>query len=84
MLSKHATISRKNWKMTAISTHGKKLGIEDICSLLNLFLSNNCFMFNDKFYKQIVIDGCAMDNPVNSPVVANLCMEEIKESAISA
>ena len=82
MLSKHATISRKNWKMTAISTHGKKLGIEDICSLLNLFLSNSCFMFNDKFYKQIVIHGCAMDNPVNSPVVANLFVEEIKESAI--
>ena len=42
-------------------------------------------MFNDKFYKQIGIDGCAMDNPVfNSPVVAHLCIEEIKESAISA
>ena len=62
MLSKHATISRKNWKMTAIYTHGKKLGIEDIFSLLNLFLSNICFVFNDKFYKQIVIDGSAMDN----------------------
>ena len=61
----------------------KKLGIQDISSLI-FFLSNNCFIFNDKFYKQIVIDGCAMDNPVNSPVVANLCVEEIKEPAISA
>ena len=42
-------------------------------------------MFNDKFYKQIVIDGCAMENPVfNSPVVAHLCVEEMKDSAISA
>ena len=41
-------------------------------------------MFNNKFYKQIVIDGCAMDNPVHSPVIANLCVEAIKESAISA
>ena len=63
----------------------KKLGIEDICSLLNFFLSNKLlFHAYDKFYKQIVIDSCAMDNPINSPVVANLCVEEIKESAISA
>ena len=38
-------------------------------------------MFNDKIYKQI--HGCAMGSPV-SPVVANLCMEDIEESAIIA
>ena len=38
-------------------------------------------MFNDKVYKQI--HGCAMGSPV-SPVVANLCMEDIEESAIIA
>ena len=37
-------------------------------------------MFNDRIYKQV--HGCAMGSPV-SPVVANLCMEEIEESAIS-
>ena len=43
-------------------------------------LSNNYFVFNDRIYKQV--HGCAMGSPV-SPVVANLCMEEIEESAIS-
>ena len=38
-------------------------------------------MFNDKIYKQI--HGCAMGSP-DSPVVANLCMEDIEESAIIA
>ena len=37
-------------------------------------------MFNDRIYKQV--HGCAMGSPV-SRVVANLCMEEIEESAIS-
>ena len=57
------------------------LNISDIVSLLNFTLSNNYFVFNDKIYKQI--HGCAMGSPV-SPVVANLCMEEIEESAINA
>ena len=40
-------------------------------------------MFSDKIHQQI--HGCAMGSPV-SPVVANLCMEEIGEykSTISA
>ena len=46
-----------------------------------IVLSNNYFMFNDKIYKQI--HGYAMGSPV-SPVVANLCMEDIEESAIIA
>ena len=57
------------------------LNISDIVSLLNFTLSNNYFVFNDKIYKQI--HGCAMGSPV-SPVVANLCMEDIEESAINA
>ena len=44
-------------------------------SELNFTLSNNYFVFNDKIYKQV--HGCAMGSPV-SPVVANLCMEEIE------
>ncbi|KAL9958481.1 hypothetical protein ACROYT_G035498 [Oculina patagonica] len=57
------------------------LDINDIISLLQFTLSNNYFMFNDKIYKQV--NGCAMGSPV-SPVVANLCMEEIEESAINS
>ena len=37
--------------------------------------------FYDTIYKQI--HGCAMGSPV-SPVVANLCMEEIEKTAINA
>ena len=58
-----------------------KLDIDEIVSLLTFVLSNNYFMFNDKIYKQI--HGCAMGSPV-SPIVANLCMEDIEESAIIA
>ncbi|XP_068739822.1 uncharacterized protein [Montipora capricornis] len=56
------------------------LDIEDIISLLNFVLSNNFFVYNDTIYKQI--HGCAMGSPV-SPVVANLCMEEIEKTAIN-
>ena len=58
-----------------------KLEVDEIVSLLNFVLSNNFFMFNDKIHKQI--HGCAMGGPV-SPVVANLCMKDIEESAILA
>ena len=64
------------------SLHSRtKLDIEDISSLVNFVLSNNYFMFSDKIYRQI--HGCTMGSPV-SPVGANLCVEEIEESAISA
>ena len=56
------------------------LDIDDITTLLQFALSNNYFVFNDIIYKQV--HGCAMGSPV-SPVVVNLCMEEIEESAIS-
>ncbi|XP_078367676.1 uncharacterized protein LOC144651609 [Oculina patagonica] len=52
-----------------------------IICLLNFVLSNNYFIYNDTIYKQI--HGCAMGSPV-SPVVANLCMEEIEETAINS
>ena len=57
------------------------LDIDDIVSLLNFGLSNNYFVYKDKIYKQI--HGCAMGSPV-SPVVANICMEVIEDSAINA
>ena len=53
----------------------------DIVSLLDFTRSNNYFVYNDSIYKQI--HGCAMGSPV-SPVVANLCMEIIEETAITA
>ena len=52
----------------------------EIISLLNVVLSNNYFIYDDKIYKQI--HGCAMGSPVN-PVVANLCMQAIEEVAIN-
>ena len=55
------------------------LTIDDIISLLDFTLSNNYFIYNDVTYKQI--HGCAMGSPV-SPVVANICMEVIENTAI--
>ncbi|XP_078384100.1 uncharacterized protein LOC144666557 [Oculina patagonica] len=64
------------------SLHSRSsLDIDDIICLLNVVLSNNYFIYNDNIYKQI--HGCAMGSPV-SPVVANLCMEEIEETAINS
>ena len=53
--------------------------VDDI-SLLEFTLSNNYFIYNGDTYRQL--HGCAMGSPV-SPVVANLCMEEIEEEAIN-
>jgi hypothetical protein len=53
--------------------------IDEIVSLLSYVLSNNYFVFDGQAYKQI--HRCAMGSPV-SPVVANICMENIEEMAI--
>ena len=60
-------------------TSHTNLTIDDIISLLDFTLSNNYFIHNDVTYKQI--HGCAMGIPV-SPVMANLCMEVIENTAI--
>ncbi len=57
--------------------HRTKLSIDDIIKLLCFTLSNSFFTYKET-YKQI--HGCAMGSPV-SPIVANLCMEEIEELA---
>ena len=58
--------------------HRTKLSIDEIIKLLRFTLSNSFFTYNKETYKQI--HGCAMGSPV-SPIVANLCMEEIEELA---
>ena len=55
-----------------------KLSIDNIIKLLRFTLSNSYCTYNNETYKQI--HGCAMGSPV-SPIVANLCMEEIEELA---
>ena len=60
-------------------TSHTNLTIDDIISLLDFTLSNNYFIYNNVTYKQIY--GCAMGSPV-SPIVANLCMEVIENTAI--
>jgi hypothetical protein len=57
-----------------------KLSIEDIIKLLRFTLTSSYFNYNKITYKQI--HGCAMGSPV-SPIWANLCMEEIEDSALS-
>ena len=71
---------KKKLEQDATLSSRTNLDIDDITTLLQFTLSNNYFVFNDIIYKQV--HGCAMGSPV-SPVVANLCMEEIEESAIS-
>ena len=71
---------KKKLEQDATLSSRTNLDIDDIIALLQFTLSNNYFVFNDIIYKQV--HGCAMGSPV-SPVVANLCMEEIEESAIS-
>ena len=60
-------------------TSHTNLTIDNIISLLDFTLSNNYFIYNNVTYKQI--HGCAMGSPV-SPVVANLCMDVIENTAI--
>ncbi|XP_068757357.1 uncharacterized protein [Montipora capricornis] len=71
---------KKKLEQDATLPSRTNLDIDDITKHLQFTLSNNYFMFNDRIYKQV--HGCAMGSPV-SPVVANLCMEESEESAIS-
>lgn len=56
------------------------LTTDDIISPLDFTLSNNYFVHNNCIYKHV--HGCAMGSPV-SPIVANLCMEVVKELAIN-
>ena len=74
-------IRKKHNEDTTLLHLRTSLTSDEIISLLDFTLSNNYFVYNDSIYKQI--HGCAMGSPV-SPVVANLCMEIIEESAISA
>ena len=71
---------KKKLERDATLSSRTNFDIDDITALLQFTLSNNYFVFNDRIYKQV--HGCTMGSPV-SLVVANLCMEEIEESAIS-
>ena len=54
------------------------LAIDEIISLLQFTLSNNCFIDNDVTYKQI--HCCTMGFPV-SPLVTDICIEVIANTA---
>ena len=54
--------------------------IGDIILLLDFFLKNTYFSFQDQFYEQV--EGAAMGSPV-SPIVANLYMEYLEQKALS-
>ena len=56
------------------------LSVDDICSLLQLFLEATCPAFEGKVYWQIY--GTAMGSPV-SVVVTNLVMEDVEQEALS-
>ena len=56
------------------------LAVSDIILLLEFFLKNTYFSFQDQFYEQV--EGAAMGSPV-SPIVANLYMEYLEQKALS-
>ena len=56
------------------------LYVDNILKLSDFVLNHNYFKYDDNHYKQIF--GCAMGSPI-SPVLADLVMEEIEETAIS-
>ena len=56
------------------------LSVDNILKLSDFVLNQNYFKYDGDHYKQIF--GCAMGSPI-SPVLADLVMEEIEETAIS-
>ena len=60
---------KKNLEQNASLPSRANLDIEDIISLLQFTLSNECFVVNVRIYKQV--HGCVMGSPV-SPVVATI------------
>ena len=56
------------------------LAVSDIILLLEFFLKNTYFSFQDQFYEQV--EGAAMGSPV-SPVLASLNMEYWEQKALS-
>ena len=54
------------------------MSISNIMRLLEFVLNHNYFKYDNTHYKQIF--GCAMGSPI-SPVIADLVMEEIEETA---
>ena len=56
------------------------LPVEDITLLLRFCLKNTYFPFQGQFYEQV--KGAAIGSPV-SPIVANLCMENLEQKALS-
>ena len=56
------------------------LSVYNILRLSDFVLNHNYFKYDGDHYKQIF--GCAMGSPI-SPVLADLVMEEIEETAIS-
>ena len=84
-LSSQLSRSRKPVLIFEINSMRISHYTRELISLLDIISLRICslklfFVYNDCIYKQI--HGCAMGSPV-SPVVANLCMKVIEDSALS-
>ena len=55
------------------------MSIPQITSLLEFCLTNNCFLFQGKYYEQV--QGAAMGSPI-SPLIANIFMQEFEVKAL--
>jgi len=74
------TIANERLQKDQDQAERTNMSISNIMRLLEFVLKHNYFKHDAIHYKQIF--GCAMRSPI-SPVIADLVMEEIEESAIA-
>ena len=72
------TISNQRLQQDQDLAERTNMSISNIMRLLEFVLNHNYFKHDNTHYKQIF--GCAMGSPI-SPVIADLVMEEIEETA---
>ena len=71
-------LSSKSQKAT-LQKQAVAMTVKHICCLLEFCLKYTYILFRCRFYEQT--EGAAMESPI-SPIVANLCMEDLEVQAI--
>ena len=74
------TITKERLQQDQNLAERTNLSVDNILKLSGFVLNHNYFKYDGNHYKQIF--GCAMGSPI-SPVLAELVMDEIEETAIS-
>ena len=74
------TITKERLQQDQNLAERMNMSVTNMMKLLDFVLTNNYFKHDGYHYKQIF--GCAMGSPI-SPVMADLVMEVIEETAIT-